>query len=122
MRSLSGPAVLAARGRVRGRLRSALLVAGAGEVVVDKLPFAPNRTDPPAWGGRIVTGAITGATVAGPAGAAAGAVAAGAGTYVNFRLRAWLPGALGRPDAVVALGEDAVCFGTLALVTRPRAS
>ena len=118
MRSTSGPAALALRGRVRGRLRTALLVAAVGELVVDKLPFAPNRTEPPAWAGRIITGAITGAAVAGPAGAGAAGLAAGAGTYVNFRLRGQLPTLLRRPDAVIALGEDAICLAALAFATR----
>jgi len=44
--------------------RIALLLA-AGEMIADKLPFMPNRTDPPGLVTRFISGAICGIAVAG---------------------------------------------------------
>jgi hypothetical protein len=110
MRSMSGPAVLAARGQLPGRLGAGLMLAGAGEVVADKLPVVPSRTEPPALGGRIATGAYTGYAVGGPLGAAVAALSAGAGTYATYHLRRQVGSASGLPDPVVAVGEDLLCY------------
>jgi uncharacterized membrane protein len=118
MRSFSGPAVLAARGRLSGRARTALLVLGAGELVFDKLSFATPRTDPPALGGRVVTGALTGRAVGGWPGLALGAAAAAAGTFATVRARSAVVERTGLPDPAVAAGEDALAYGLAAFVTR----
>src|SRR4051794_12897546 len=81
MRSTSGPALLAARGRITGRGPPAVLLAGAGELALDKSPIVPPRSSPVSLPGRAASGAYSGHAVAGPAGAAAGAVAAGVGSF-----------------------------------------
>ena len=75
MRSMAAPALLSrhlagrsARGRgaamrllASRRTASVLTVLAAGEMVADKTPAIPDRTDPPALLGRIVMGALSGA-------------------------------------------------------------
>jgi uncharacterized membrane protein len=118
MRSMSGPAVLAARGEIPGRLRPALLLAGAGEVAADKSSRAPDRTAPPALAGRIGTGAYTGYAVGGPVAAVVAALSAAGGTYATYQLRQRLGSASGLPDPVIAVGEDVLCYLAAALATR----
>ncbi|MBX6364132.1 MAG: DUF4126 domain-containing protein [Gemmatimonadetes bacterium] len=123
LRSLSAPQLLgrglSRRRRRRGRLgrmlgsRAAvwpLRVAALGELVVDKLPGVPARTDPLPLLGRAATGALCGLAVAGELGvdalapAAAGAGAAVAAAFAAYHLRRGADRAL--PDAVVGLAED----------------
>ena len=101
----------------RPPVATALLLAAAGELVGDKLPGVPNRTDPPSLVGRAVAGALAGATVAQLDGrkrlaaAALGAGAAVAGAFVGFYARRWVVARTHWPDAVVALFEDALVVG-----------
>jgi uncharacterized membrane protein len=118
MRTMTGPALLAARGRMPRPVRYFVLIAAAGELVVDKTRFATDRTDPPALGGRIAAGALTGREIAGIRGLAAGAVAAAAGTYATYRARKLAVSRTGLPDPVVAVGEDIIAYGLSALATR----
>ncbi|HSM55730.1 MAG TPA: DUF4126 family protein [Candidatus Sulfomarinibacteraceae bacterium] len=86
----------------------------AGELVGDKLPFVPNRTNPGSLAGRMASGALVGATIArlrnGSAGAGAllGAASAAAGAIAAFHTRRALGEKTGLPDALLALGEDAL--------------
>jgi uncharacterized membrane protein len=102
--------------------RYVLLAAMLAELVVDKLPFTPNRTRPGGFIGRIVTGGLAGAALAVGAGdslalgAVAGALGAAVGTLVGFRARTGLVRALGTPDYVVALVEDVVAVGGAFLI------
>src|SRR6478609_5734515 len=82
LRTFAGPAALAARGRVLrdNPARYAVLAAGGLELAGDKTPFAPDRTDVPSVAGRSTAGAVSGAVLAGPAGAAVGAAAAAGST------------------------------------------
>ena len=120
LRAMTPLAALALRGRVPGppALRWVLLAAAAGELVGDKLPMTPARTSPPALVGRLGSGAIAGALVAGPAGAAIGAVAAGLGSYAGQYGRAALGGKTGLPDPLIAVGEDKLAVGLAYLGTR----
>ena len=92
------------------------LLAGV-EILGDKIPDGPNRTSPPQFGFRIVSGATCGAALSqvegasAPVGALAGGIGAVAGTLVFFHLRQWLDRDLGLPDPLVALGEDALAIG-----------
>ncbi|MGN6445905.1 DUF4126 family protein [Amnibacterium sp.] len=102
--------------------RAALVLAALGELVVDKLPFTPSRTKPPALLGRITTGAVAGAaigTLAGSDGWRRGAVlgAAGAlvGTFAGAAFRS-AGATTGVPDVVFALLEDVVVVGGSAAV------
>ncbi|MDH0865838.1 DUF4126 family protein [Mitsuaria sp. GD03876] len=89
-----------------------------GELIVDKLPATPDRTDPPGLAARAVSGAISGAALAGgrswPA-ALAGAMGAVLSTYACYTLRDRVSKALGH-DLPVAAVEDALAFGGAAMV------
>ena len=117
MRTFAGPGALAARGRIAGRPRAAVLLAAAGELAMDKSSRATDRTDPPALAGRVVAGAYTGREIAGAPGAAAAVVAAATGTFVTRRVRRLVVEASGLPDRVVAVGEDAVAIALAAWST-----
>lgn len=104
---------------LRSRAGRGLLVAAMlGELVGDKLPMTPSRTDPGALGGRAVSGAIAGLAVAttttGPdrrgRSAVLGAVGALVGSVVLMRLRSTVARRTGLPDPVVALAEDALAI------------
>ena len=90
------------------------------ELVIDKLPATPSRTQPGAIAARAASGALAGAAlgagrpVAGLA-ALAGAVGAGAATLLGHALRAQLAKAAGK-DWPVALTEDALAGGGALLV------
>jgi uncharacterized membrane protein len=88
-----------------------------GELVADKLPFIPNRTSPGPLFGRIVLGALCGATLcaAGGYSVAAGAMLGGVGGVVGafggYQARKRLVAKLRCPDWVVAVLEDMVAVG-----------
>jgi uncharacterized membrane protein len=112
MRTFGGWAGLALRGRVPDRrLRGGLLVAAAGEMVGDKSPWSPPRSDPAALAGRVISGALAGRLVAGGRGARAGAATAAASTYASERARELLGQRLGLSDAVLGVAEDALVLG-----------
>jgi uncharacterized membrane protein len=91
-----------------------LALAAAGELLVDKLPVAPNRTAPPSLLWRIVSGAVCGAAVAHASGkeirmgAIAGAAGAVIGSYAGEHIRRLIGQTFAVPDVLVAIGEDAV--------------
>ncbi len=96
-----------------------------GELIADKLPFIPRRTKPGPLFGRIVLGALSGATLCSAAGASAavGAALGGAGglagAFAGYRARAALVKNAGMPDWVVAVLEDVIAIGGgLFLVSR----
>jgi len=95
----------------------ALKALAATEMIADKIPHGPNRTSPPQFIARIVSGATCGAFLSQVEGESVplGAVAGGLGTVVStllfFQLRRWMDHDLGLPDAVGALAEDALVIG-----------
>ncbi len=98
---------------------SALLAAA--ELVADKLPFIPNRTDPPGLIARGISGAICGMAVAGSRrrkdlmiGAAVGATAAIASAWLGYQYRKRVK----LPKVMAALLEDAVAVGAGTAVVR----
>jgi uncharacterized membrane protein len=99
-----------------------LTVLMLAELVADKLPFTPSRTRPGSFIGRILTGGLAGAALSGGigeslvAGAVLGALGGVAGTLGGYRARTGLVRALGTPDYVVALAEDAVAVGGAVLI------
>jgi uncharacterized membrane protein len=112
LRSFSGAAALALRGRPRaGWARAAILLLAGGEAMADKLPVAPPRSDPPGLAGRVVTGGAVGAATAGGRGARVGATFALASTYASERARALLGRRTGIPDPALAVVEDAIAYG-----------
>lgn len=100
-------------------LLTALMLA---ELVADKLPRTPSRTQPGPFIGRIVTGGLAGAALLGGTGgslalgALLGALGAVAGTLGGYRARTGVVRKLGVPDYVVALAEDAVAVGGACLI------
>jgi uncharacterized membrane protein len=111
LRTFTPVATLAARGRLSAdaNLRTAIIIAAAGELITDKLPWTPARTAPLPSLGRVGSGALCGWTVAGSRGALAGAAAAAASTQIGFRVRR--AGAKGTSKLRAALLEDAVAIG-----------
>jgi uncharacterized membrane protein len=134
MRSMAGPAIVAEAagsnrldlhgtplawlGSGRGMRTSALLAVG--ELIADKLPSTPDRTNPASLIVRALSGAICGYAVCGPgrtrqekwASAVVGASAALAVSWAGcaFRRNTKLP------KFVAALAEDAVAMGVGAVV------
>jgi uncharacterized membrane protein len=94
LRTFSAPAALALRGGSLNAPRRLVLVAAAGELVADKLPSMPSRLERRGLSGRLLSSAISGQLVAGPAGAARGASAAlasaVAGHTARGRSRGWV--------------------------------
>ena len=119
--TLDSPLALIGSGLAVGLLS----VGALGELVLDKLSFAPNRTDPLGIGARLAGGALTGACVAASAGTSAvlgavlGAIGGIVGCFAGYRARVGLVKALGVPDIYVALAEDLVAIaGCLWVVSR----
>lgn len=96
---------------------NALKFMAAGELVADKLPMVPGRTDPGPLGARVVSGGVCGAAVflaegeRAEVGAALGAAAAVASAFLFMNLRRVIGKAAHLPDPVVALAEDGLMLG-----------
>lgn len=92
------------------------------ELINDKLPKTPSRKAPPQFVTRIVTGALSGASLAAAGhawigGLLLGAVGAVAGTLAGAEMRAALAKAFGGRDLPAALIEDAIAIvGAILLV------
>jgi uncharacterized membrane protein len=117
MRAFSGPAALAAwtwpaarspGGRI---VRTALIVAGAGEVVADKLPRVPDRVVPGALAVRVITAAMCGGRTAGSSGAASAALAAAVSAAASYRVRVAVSGRAPVGAPIVGVAEDIVVYG-----------
>ncbi len=98
-----------------------LSLLALGELVTDLLPSTPSRKVPMQFGGRLLSGALVGATVgAGSAailvGALFGVVGAAVGTYGGAAARGWLARRLGS-DTPAGISEDvvAIAVGLLAI-------
>lgn len=119
MRTFGGWAGLALRGRVSDRrLRTALLLAAAGEMAGDKTPWVPPRSDPAALAGRVISGALAGRLVGGARGARLGAATAAATTAPSQRARALIGQRLGIPDPLLGVAEDAIVLGIATAAAR----
>jgi uncharacterized membrane protein len=87
------------------------------ELIADKLPSTPSRTEPVGLIARILLGGLSGAGVAVSGaqsivvGALLGAVGGIAGAFAGYQARTRLAKALEVPDLVIALLEDAVAIG-----------
>jgi uncharacterized membrane protein len=91
-----------------------LTILAVAELIADKLPATPSRKAPPGFIARIVTGALTGATIAAAghslvAGVIAGIIGAIAGTFGGAAVRAKLAAAFHR-DFPAAILEDAAAI------------
>jgi uncharacterized membrane protein len=92
-----------------------LTLLALGELVADKLPSTPSRKTALPFGGRIVTGGLSGAALCAAAGTSltgmlAGVLGAIIGTLGGHAFRARLAAAIGR-DLPAALVEDAIAIG-----------
>ena len=89
----------------------------AVELVADKLPFIPSRTEPGPLGVRIVFGALCGAAlcISSPvpplAGATLGGVGGVVGAFAGFHYRRMFSRGNKTFDFVIALCEDLVAVG-----------
>lgn len=109
LRSMTPLAALQLRGRLLPWPWGWLIVAGAaGELIVDKLPQAPNRTSPLGLVGRMGSAGWAGATVAGPIGAGAAILGAVVAAFAGMQTRGFLTRRTGLPDGVFATAEDLV--------------
>jgi uncharacterized membrane protein/uncharacterized protein (UPF0548 family) len=106
---------------------AAAVLASAGELVADKLPVTPARTQPGALTGRVAIGTLVGAAVYQDAnrpaacGAVIGAVAAAGSTLALARVRTALGRRTPLPDRAWGIVEDALALilGLLAVRSRP---
>ncbi len=94
-----------------------------GELVGDKLPGTPNRTELLGLAARVVSGAVVGGSISAgyrksvPAGIALGALAAVAAAYAGQNIRRAVSNQSGIPSPLLGAVEDliAVGIGTAAL-------
>jgi uncharacterized membrane protein len=96
-----------------------LTVLAIGELINDKLPKTPSRKAPPSFIARIVSGALSGATIGAAGnslllGLILGAIGAVAGTLGGAAARGKLAAAFGR-DLPAALLED-ICAIAIAVL------
>jgi len=98
----------------------AMYILGAGaivELIVDKLPKTPGRTEPVGLIARALLGGLSGAALCAAAnqsvwvGALLGAIGGLVGGFAGYNARKGLVRALGIPDTVIALLEDALAIG-----------
>lgn len=105
------------KGLGRPATANVLKFMAAGELIADKLPFVPNRTDPGPLGGRALSGGVCGAAVFLAAGERAeigialGAASAVASAFLFMNLRRIIGKAAKLPDPVVAVAEDGLMLG-----------
>jgi uncharacterized membrane protein len=93
-----------------------------GELLGDKLPFAPKRTQPLPLSARIVLGGFCGLCLSAamhrplfPA-TIVGAIGGFAGAFAGYRLRRWLVRNLHTRDRVIAVAEDLIALGIAILI------
>ncbi len=100
------------------KVAGTLCALAIGEMIVDKLPQAPNRTIPGSVIFRALSGGVIGAAICAEErepelpGALLGAVGAVAATYAAYHLRQTTDRKTGLPDPIVALVEDAIAIGS----------
>jgi uncharacterized membrane protein len=131
LRSMTAPAVVswAAHWKLLDLQHSQLAILGstaavytltAGaivELIVDKLPKTPKRTEPLGLIARFALGGLSGAALCAAAnqsvvlGGVVGGVGGVAGGFAGYEVRTRLGKAIKVPDRVVALLEDAVAIG-----------
>lgn len=98
------------------RTATVLTLLAGGEMVADKTPFVPDRTEPPALAGRAFAGALSGVAIADWRGssqvgaAILGAAAAIGATHLAYTLRVEAGERSGAPNAVLGLIEDVVVW------------
>lgn len=129
MRSMSGPAALGMRlGHERPRSRAARMMTdqtvtrmlpafAVAEMLADKLPFIPNRTDALPLAGRALMGALVGGVLARQErssvwlGSIIGAVTAVAVAHIAYHARRYAREHTALPDTALAMLEDGIVMG-----------
>ena len=97
-------------------------ILALAELVADKLPMTPSRTQPGPLGARVVTGGLAGACLSVSAGqswligAAAGGVGGVLGAFAGYEARRRLVSGLKVKDAVIAVAEDLVAIALAYLI------
>jgi uncharacterized membrane protein len=108
-------------GKFDRRIAGATTAMAAFELMADKAPNIPDRIDPGPLFGRVIAGAVVGASVAQMAGAdrrsaaIGGALVSFAAAHLSYRLRAALAEAV--PGFVAGLIEDVLIVGIAAAGT-----
>lgn len=95
----------------RPETAAALKFMAAGELLMDKMPFAPARTEVAPLMGRVVVGAFVGAAISKKEwiqGAAVGAAGALVSTYVAYVIRKTLHEEAHIPNIVLGVVEDVI--------------
>ena len=99
------------------KVSAALGALAVGELVGDKLPFTPNRTEMPGLIARIFSGAFVGGSICAArrksilTGAILGAASAVATAYAGQHIRQKIADESGVPSAVIGAVEDAIAVG-----------
>ena len=94
-----------------------LTLLAIGELVADKLPKTPNRTDPGPLAFRLITGGFSSMAICASAhqplviGMIIGAIGSIAGAFAGYQIRHRLVKTFGFPDLSVAVAEDIVAIG-----------
>lgn len=100
------------------RTANVLGLLAIGEMVADKTPLVPDRTEPPALAGRLLMAAVSGVAVAEarggswPMAALISAAAAAGSTYGFYHLRALAARRTGLSNPALGLTEDAVVIAS----------
>lgn len=101
-----------------------LSVLAAGEIIFDKLPTTPKRTETAGLLGRVVTGGLAGACLSMAAGQRAlvglglGMIGGLAGSFAGYFARTRIVQSSGLPDYYVAIVEDLIAIaGSLLIVS-----
>jgi uncharacterized membrane protein len=88
-----------------------------GELIGDKLPFTPKRTQPLPLSARIILGGFCGLCLSAamhrslfPA-AIVGAIGGFLGAFAGYNVRMWLVRSLHTRDVLIALAEDLIALG-----------
>jgi uncharacterized membrane protein len=108
--------------------RGGLMLAGAGELAVDKSPLVPPRDRPGPLLGRMLFGGIAGAAIGSERrgkrpimlGATLGALGGAVGAIGGMRARAMLVEMTDLPDPAVAVVEDLAAISLTSGVVRGR--
>ncbi|MGZ3496733.1 MAG: hypothetical protein ACXWNK_00990 [Vulcanimicrobiaceae bacterium] len=122
MRTTAAP--FAARWKRTGTFPVSSAFALAGELVVDKLPFTGARTKGGALGARMSAAGFATRSLAAPSGiarlalVAIAALAAYGTAYAMMNARKAIVDRTGLPDALVAIGEDALAVALVLAATR----
>ncbi|HWX92613.1 MAG TPA: DUF4126 family protein [Terriglobales bacterium] len=94
-----------------------LSLLALAELVADKLPKTPNRTDPGPLVFRLITGGSSSLAICASAhqspvvGAILGAIGSVAGAFAGYEIRHRLVETFGLPDFGVAVAEDIIAIG-----------